>query len=402
MNRDSPRRGAGICAECRVDFCGLLHYYIKVNRPRKNTSTTEGKGTYMGQLYSEQTAQRLEELYRSYGYIQYKMSKFEPYDLYLRNKNFLVSKDILTFTDGDGRLMALKPDVTLSIVKNARGGEGLQKVYYRENVYRTSPMGRGFREIMQTGLECVGEIDLTAMGEVLRLAAESLAAIGEDYLLDLSHLGFAAGLLDSGGVEEGREELLRLMGEKNVPALLARCRELRVAAGTADCLSRLAGLYGPPGELLPQLSEMVRNQRMDQALEELRQLCALLEPERLRLDFSIVNDMSYYNGIIFRGYLPKLPSGVLAGGRYDNLLRQLGREGGAVGFAVYMDLLERLEGPEEEFDGDVLLLYGPETPAPAVLQRAEELRRDGQRVRTERRAPEGLRFRRTERMEGAL
>ena len=141
---------------------------------------------------------------------------------------------------------------------------------------------------------------------------------------------------------------------------------------------------------------------MDQALEELRQLCALLEPERLRLDFSIVNDMSYYNGIIFRGYLPKLPSGVLAGGRYDNLLRQLGREGGAVGFAVYMDLLERLEGPEEEFDGDVLLLYGPETPAPAVLQRAEELRRDGQRVRTERRAPEGLRFRRTERMEGAL
>ena len=162
----------------------------------------------MGQLYSEQTAQRLEELYRSYGYIQYKMSKFEPYDLYLRNKNFLVSKDILTFTDGDGRLMALKPDVTLSIVKNARGGEGLQKVYYRENVYRTSPMGRGFREIMQTGLECVGEIDLTAMGEVLRLAAESLAAIGEDYLLDLSHLGFAAGLLDSGGVEEGREELL--------------------------------------------------------------------------------------------------------------------------------------------------------------------------------------------------
>ena len=84
------------------------------------------------------------------------------------------------------------------------------------------------------------------------------------------------------------------------------------------------------------------------------------------------------------------------------MLRQLGREGGAVGFAVYMDLLERLEGPEEEFDGDVLLLYGPETPAPAVLQRAEELRRDGQRVRTERRAPEGLRFRRTERMEGAL
>jgi ATP phosphoribosyltransferase regulatory subunit len=127
----------------------------------------------MGQTHSEQAVQRLRELYRSYGYIQYKMSKFEPYDLYVHNKSFLVSEDILTFTDADGRLMALKPDVTLSIVKNAKEGAGLQKVYYSENVYRTSPMTRGFREIMQTGLECVGEMDLVAMGEVLSLAAEN-------------------------------------------------------------------------------------------------------------------------------------------------------------------------------------------------------------------------------------
>ena len=121
---------------------------------------------------TEQLARQLRELYRRCGYTQYKMSKFEPYDLYVRNKSFLVSGDILTFTDADGRLMALKPDVTLSIVKNAREGAGLQKVYYSENVYRTSPMSQGFREIMQTGLECIGELDLTAMGEVLALAAE--------------------------------------------------------------------------------------------------------------------------------------------------------------------------------------------------------------------------------------
>ena len=58
---------------------------------------------------------KLRELYRRYGYTQYKMSKFEPYDLYVRNKSFLVSENILTFTDTDGKLMALKPDVTLSI-----------------------------------------------------------------------------------------------------------------------------------------------------------------------------------------------------------------------------------------------------------------------------------------------
>ena len=137
----------------------------------------------------------LRELYHRHGYQPYRMSKFEPYDLYVRNKSFLVSENILTFTDTDGRLMALKPDVTLSIVKNAPpAGGALQKVYYHENVYRTSPAAMGYREIMQTGLECIGQVGPFEEGEVLSLAAESLAAIGGAYLLDVSHLGFAAGL----------------------------------------------------------------------------------------------------------------------------------------------------------------------------------------------------------------
>lgn len=348
----------------------------------------------MEQTHSERAVQRLRELYRRYGYIPYKMSKFEPYDLYVHNKSFLVSEDILTFTDADGRLMALKPDVTLSIVKNAKEGAGLQKVYYSENVYRTSPMTRGFREIMQTGLECVGEIDLVAMGEVLMLAARSLELISGDYLLDVSHLGFVAGLMDSGDApEDCRTELLKRMGEKNVTALGGLCRELGLDPEMAEDLCRLTTLYGTPAQVLPQLEEMTRGERMASALAELRDVCALVPERHLRLDFSVVNNMDYYNGLIFQGYLPGLPSGVLSGGRYDNLLRQMGRGDGAIGFAVYMDLLERLERPEETFDADVLLLYDDATPAAAVLREAEDCRRSGQSVRVERQTPEGLTFR---------
>lgn len=348
----------------------------------------------MGQTHTELAVQRLQELYRRYGYTRYTMSKFEPYDLYVRNKSFLVSEDILTFTDADGRLMALKPDVTLSIVKNGKEGAGLQKVYYSENVYRTSPMSRGFREIMQTGLECVGDIDLAAMGEVLLLAVKSLEAVSPDYLLDISHLGFVAGLLDRALVpERHRARLLTLMGEKNIPALETCCRELNVNSEAASFLCRLTTLYGPPAELLPQLEGMVWTERMALALRELREVCALLPQEHLRLDFSIVNNMDYYNGFIFRGYLPGLPSGVLAGGRYDNLLRQMGRDGGAIGFAVYMNLLERLDGPEEHYDADVLLLYEGSSPASAVLEEAEAVRKTGQSVRIDRAVPEGLSFR---------
>ena len=143
---------------------------------------------------------RLRELYRRHGYLPYQMSKFEAYDLYVRNKSFLVSEQILTFTDLDGKLMALKPDVTLSILKNTFRGKGLQKVYYHENVYRPDAGGHNFREIMQAGLECIGELDGFAVGEVVMLAARSLETISGQYLLDLSHLGVAAGVDGGNGV----------------------------------------------------------------------------------------------------------------------------------------------------------------------------------------------------------
>ena len=66
----------------------------------------------------ERAVYKMRELYGSYGYLQYKVSKFEEYDLYAKNKSFLVSDKLLTFTDTNGKLMALKPDVTLSIIKN--------------------------------------------------------------------------------------------------------------------------------------------------------------------------------------------------------------------------------------------------------------------------------------------
>ena len=68
----------------------------------------------------ERISFRLRSLYSEYGYERYRMSKFEEYDLYSRNKDFLFSENVITFTDTNGRLMALKPDVTLSIVKTGK------------------------------------------------------------------------------------------------------------------------------------------------------------------------------------------------------------------------------------------------------------------------------------------
>ena len=125
----------------------------------------------------------LRSIYKNYGYLPFKMSKFEEYDLYVGNKDFLVSDRVITFNDTDGRLLALKPDVTLSIIKHTTDEVGVkQKVYYNENVYRVSGATGQFKEIMQMGLESIGDIDVTDIFEVVSLALKSLSARYLNYL----------------------------------------------------------------------------------------------------------------------------------------------------------------------------------------------------------------------------
>ena len=66
----------------------------------------------------------LRALYEAAGCRKYHMGQFEEYALYQENQSFLPSRQVITFTDLDGRLLALKPDVTLSIAKSAQPAPG--------------------------------------------------------------------------------------------------------------------------------------------------------------------------------------------------------------------------------------------------------------------------------------
>ena len=146
----------------------------------------------------ELTSFTLRALYSEYGYEKYRMSKFEEYDLYVQNKDFLISENVITFTDTDGKLMALKPDVTLSIIKNSKDSfSGVMKVYYNENVYRVSKGTRTYKEIMQAGLECLGEVTDEVLTEVLYLAAKSLDVISENNVLEISSLDVVTGVVNA-------------------------------------------------------------------------------------------------------------------------------------------------------------------------------------------------------------
>lgn len=339
---------------------------------------------------------KLRELYNKFGYKKFKMSKFEAYDLYLENKSFLASENIITFTDMNGRLLALKPDVTLSIIKNTRDGKPL-KVYYNENVYRSAKGEHEYKEIMQAGLECIGNIDMYQMCEVITLAKKSLETISENYIMDISHIGIISGLFEDVEINsEVKEKLVDCIRRKNMHEIISVCGENGIDNDFAETASKIAMLYGPFENTLKEAEKLVRNEKMRQAVAELEQIWDFLkatdETENINLDFSIINDMNYYNGIIFSGFVDGIPCSVLSGGRYDNLLHKFGKNMSAIGFAVYMNLIERYGKNTDECDVDILLTYS-EGSNPAELMRAVKmLSSDGKSIRVQKESDGGIRY----------
>ena len=297
----------------------------------------------------ERASFALRALYEAAGCRKYHMGRFEEYGLYQENRSFLSSEQVITFTDLDGRLLALKPDVTLSIAKTAQPAPSETLCYYyHENVYRPSAESHTFKEISQMGLEMLGAVGEAQVQQAVCLAARSLDALGADWVLEVSHMGYLFGLFDALGVPDAaRAKLLEKLREKNAHELRAAAGAAGLAEAAADILCSVLSLCGSYADTLAKAAALCRNDAMRAAVAELEALAVPLEKAGgvIRLDMTLAGEMEYYNGLVFQGYLKALPRPLLKGGRYDLLMQKFTPGAGAIGFAVYLDELDRLSAP---------------------------------------------------------
>lgn len=339
----------------------------------------------------------LRELYDKYGYSRYKMNKFEEYDLYARNKDFLISDSVITFTDTNGKLLALKPDVTLSIVKNTKdSGNTVQKLYYNENVYRVSKGTHSFKELTQVGLEAIGNIDEYTIFEVIYLASQSLDAISDSSILEISHLGILSDVLNYAGVPSGEiKNAVHFIGEKNVHELKNFCENLGIENEKSELLCSVAKIYDEPKEALEFINKALTGIAKEENLKAFETVITALKNSekgnKIRIDFSVVDDLRYYNGFVFKGFSEGVPTSVLSGGQYDALMKNMKRRSGAIGFAVYLDVLENRTS-SEAFDVDILLTYGDEGDILLLKNTADEIRKSGESVLIQKEMPEGIKY----------
>lgn len=333
---------------------------------------------------SEEIIYKLREIYEKCGYRRFKMSKFEEYSFYMEYKNFLTTQNIISFNDLDGSLLALKPDITLSIAKNAHDGEN-SRVYYNENVYRVSRSIHEYKEIPQVGVEYIGYVDKYAECEMVLLAEKSMETLGGRYALDLSHMGFVRAVLSHYGLP-GLEsaEVLEKLGKKDADGIKAVCISAGLDEKAAQSIVSLAEISGDFLSAFEKAKALAVCEEAEKALEELADIYGFVrsvdKAEHLNLDFSIVNDMSYYNGLVFQGYLDGVPKSVLSGGRYDKLLEKLGKKSGACGFALYLDLIELYRENAEGFDADIVIIYDDGADAVSLEKAADFYRGNDFRV----------------------
>ncbi|HHX03663.1 MAG TPA: hypothetical protein GX733_05200 [Tissierellia bacterium] len=315
----------------------------------------------------------LRALYEQYGYSGFRIEKFEPYDLYRENKNFLTAETAITFPDSRGRLMALKPDVTMSIVKSFDPKDVSAKWHYTESVFRRGGVTEEFREIRQIGIEYLGGEKTYPQLEVILLAMKSLDIFEAEGVLAIGHMGLLRKVL--GDTQEHRDELLSLLRRKNAHDLKKYEK--------GEVFASLIELPADPDRALDHLREMLQAYDVEKELHELSAVVELMHAhgyiKQLRLDFSVIHNLDYYNGLVFQGFLSGVPKVVLNGGRYDQLLEKMDRSARAIGFAIYLDeVAPVLAQPIEKID--VAIMCRTEN-MPLLFETVERLIQEGKSVR---------------------
>ena len=213
---------------------------------------------------------QLRSIYEQYGYSRYSMGRFEPYDIYWQNRNFLKSEQVITFSNPDGKLMALRPDVTVSIAKNIAADTVSAKLYYIENVFRQRQGSREYSEISQIGLENIGYDDIYSDGETLLLAMKSLELLSDDYLLCLGHMGVVSAVIDWCGLDDRQaENVLELLRQKNGDGLEDAAKKADLTTAKAQLLTALSRVSGTPAQVLAELEQLEQPEEMKLALRRL-------------------------------------------------------------------------------------------------------------------------------------
>lgn len=217
--------------------------------------------------------EKIRAVFEKHGYERISTPTFELFDVLKVGLTPKLQEKTLRFLDKNGRLLALRPDLTTPIARvvatQMKNVKGPIKLYYSDSVYREQKLEAGQdNQFYQLGIELIGVPGKKGDDEVQKICREVLKAVG---------------------LKDVRIDATTISAIKKLP------RDKQEALGRQDYVS-----FGR----LPARTELVEV------------------------------DIDYYTGMVFECYVPELGYPLGSGGRYDTLLKKYGANKPAVGFAL--------------------------------------------------------------------
>lgn len=313
----------------------------------------------------------IRKLFLQSGYNELETPTVEFYDVFSGEQGLIPQENMFKFTDQQGRILVLKPDMTIPVARVAatklKDNLWPVKCCYIGNTFSYNELGGGKqKEFTQAGVEILGIKSPEADAELIALAVQSLKLAGiDEFQIDIGQVDFFRGLMEQSGLSaQEAEEIRELIDKKDFVGVEQLVNSHSIPQELKELILNLPGYFGF-AELIDELEKKNVSGKALNALKYLKNVLTILEDwgfgEYVSIDLGMVQSMSYYNGIVFRGFTYGIGFPVLSGGRYDNLIKKFGRDCPATGFSLGINMLlmalERQKKMPVKPHGGVYILY---------------------------------------------
>ncbi|WP_425446407.1 ATP phosphoribosyltransferase regulatory subunit [Dethiothermospora halolimnae] len=329
----------------------------------------------------------IKDVFKKYGYRQISTSIMEQYKLFLNNKGTFGNHELYKFIDSRGEVLVLRPDMTIpitNIVANKNQDIDEMKLFYISKIFRMGgKVNKTQKEFLQGGIEYFGNNTTLADAEVISIAIKTLKRFCDNFTIDIGHTEFYRGVFENIKINtEAKNKLRRLIQDKNQDEIQILLQKIDILDNHKEIISKLPKLYGNFGGLINEIRTIPLNSRMEKALKELEEINDIITElgyeDYISFDLGLINDLHYYTGTIFNGYMDNYGSIILNGGRYDKLAENYGKDIPATGFGVNIDKLINGLGGEDMLRAngsniDYEVIY-PKNNRKRALLLAEKLR----------------------------
>lgn len=334
--------------------------------------------------------EQIHKTLKLYGYNDIQTPTFEFFDIFNKEKGSAPSKNLYKFFDREGNTLVLRPDMTPSIAR------AYAKYYMEDNMpIRFCYMGNTFinnaehqgklKETTHIGAELIGDNKSDADAETIALTIDALLKVGlKEFQIEIGHADYFKGLIEASKVDEETAAYLReLLSNKNYFGVEEIVSSLNIDNNIKEAFIKLPEFVGSI-EVIKKAKETVSvNDLVENALDRLEKVYNILKvygyEKYISFDLGIVSDYQYYTGIVFSGYTYGTGDAIVKGGRYDDLLKQFGKNSPSIGFCIYIDnLLIAMERQKLEIGGVSLkqvVLYD-NISSKAAIELAFKLRND--------------------------